>query len=156
MRRKGNMDIASYITGFVEGKGCFRVSFNLRNKLKTGIEIKPSFSLSQHQRNIKALEVVQSYFRCGGIRYSSKDRSYKYEVCRISDLQKIIIPHFKKYRLVSSRANDFDKFVMICDMVTKNYHRNNHYLVEIIELAYDINHDREKINKEKLLKHLAR
>ena len=150
------MDIASYITGFVEGEGCFCVSFNLRSKLKTGIEVRPSFSLSQHQRNIKALEVVQSYFQCGGIRYSSRDHSYKYEVRRIDDLQKVIIPHFKKYRLIGGKADDFDKFILVCDMVAKNYHRNNHRLVEIIELAYDINQGRRKINKEKLLKHLAR
>jgi hypothetical protein len=34
-----------YVTGLVDGEGCFSVSFTLRKRLKIGIETRPSFSI---------------------------------------------------------------------------------------------------------------
>jgi len=150
------MDIAAYITGFTEGEGCFCVSFNFRQKLNTGIEVRPSFSISQHKRNLEVLKKVESFFQCGGIRYSKRDQNYKYEVRGIDDLHHVIIPHFKQYRLIGAKAIDFDKFAEICEMVRTNHHRNPKHLSEIIEIAYEINHGHRKFDKNKLLQHLAR
>ena len=150
------MDIKPYITGLAEGEGCFCVSFNLRSKLNTGIEVRPSFSISQNQRNIKLLQLVYDYFRCGSIRYSKKDRTYKFEVRRIDDLVKIVIPHFETYPLHGIKQNDFLNFVEICKMMKANLHRNKVELAKIINLAYQINNGKRKYQKEKLLKCIAR
>src|SRR5205085_9866345 len=40
-----------YATGLVEGEGCFCVSFALRPKLRTGLEVRTSFSLSLNERD---------------------------------------------------------------------------------------------------------
>jgi hypothetical protein len=45
-----------YITGLVEGEGCFSVSFNLRDSLKVGIETRVSFSVSLNKRDFRASE----------------------------------------------------------------------------------------------------
>ena len=150
------MDIKPYITGLAEGEGCFCVSFNLRSKLNTGIEVRPSFSISQNQRNIKLLQLVYNYFHCGSIRYSKKDRTYKFEVRRIDDLVRIVIPHFEKYPLCGIKQNDFRNFVEICKMMKANLHRNQTQLERIIDIAYKINNGKRKYQKEKLLKCIAR
>src|SRR3989344_5131251 len=107
---KKAMEFSSYLTGFVDGEGCFSVSFNLRNKFSTGIEVRPSFSVSQHKRNLNILKEVRNYFGVGGIRYSKRDGNYKYEVRSIKDLIKRIIPHFDKYYLKTSKNADYKIF----------------------------------------------
>ena len=47
------MEFASYISGFVDGEGTFSVSFSFNSRLKTCVEVRPSFSISQHKRSKK-------------------------------------------------------------------------------------------------------
>lgn len=151
------MDFNSYITGFTDGEGCFSVSFNQRSKLKTNIEVRPSFSISQKRYSLQVLESIQNYFQCGGIRYSKHDGTYKYEVRSLSDLNNIIIPHFQKYPLQTAKHNDFERFQKICLMMKQNLHQNSHKLEEIIETAYEMNTSgKRKYKKHDLLKLLTR
>lgn len=147
------MEIASYITGFTDGEGSFCVSFNYRAKLKTKIEIRPSFSISQHKRNLAILKQIHDYFGVGAIRFSKRDQNYKYEVRSINDLTNIIIPHFKNYPLQTSKQQDFEIFAEICSQIRANHHQNPDLLVEIIDKAYKINQSgKRKYKKAELLK----
>ena len=40
-----------YVSGLTEGEGCFCVSFAIRAKLRTGLEARPSFSLSLNEKD---------------------------------------------------------------------------------------------------------
>ena len=145
-----------FITGLTEWEGCFSVSFTLRKKLKLGIETRPSFSISLNRRDLDLLKEVHNFFRCGAIRYSRSDRTYKFEVRSTSDIVAKIIPHFKKYPLRGSKANDFVLFSDICRRVYSNYHRNKASLVEIISLAYEMNPSgKRKHDKRDLLRMLG-
>ena len=153
----GAMEFASYITGFTDGEGTFCVSFSRRTKLTTGIEVRPSFSVSQHKRNVRILERIQEYFKCGGIRFSKRDRCYKYEVRSIQDLVKHIIPHFEKYPLQTTKRADFEHFVSICKLVVSNQHLNRDSLGAIIEEAYQMNESGiRRYQKNELLQLLER
>ena len=133
------MEFSWYTTGFVDGEGCFSISFNKREKMKTGIEIRPSFSIGQNKRSLKVLQELCNYFGCGAIRFSRSDQTYKYEVRSIEDLRKKIIPHFKKYPLKTSKNEDFQKFALICDQIAASKHLNKECLEEIIKMAYSMN-----------------
>ena len=142
-----------YITGFVDGEGCFMISFNKREKLTTGIEVRPSFSIGQNKRNLKVLELIRDYFGCGAIRFSKKDQCYKYEVRGIGDLRNKIIPHFEKYPLKTSKNADFQIFAYVCDLIASSKHLNKEYLEDIINKAYQMNESgKRRYNKEQLLR----
>jgi len=128
-----------YVSGLVEGEGCFHVSFSFRKKLKVGIETRPSFSISLNRRDLMLLQGVHQYFDCGAIRYSKSDRTYKYESRSVADLITKIIPHFEKYALHGSKQNDFKRFVNICRSVHANQHLNGEYLRSIINSAFEMN-----------------
>jgi hypothetical protein len=128
-----------YITGLIEGEGCFSVSFTLRKKLKVGIETRPSFSVSLNYQDLALLKLLHGYFNCGAVRYSASDRTYKYEVRSIKDLIQVIVPHFECYALVGKKSHDFQLFEEICKDVHANLHRNKKHLIEIIEKAYQMN-----------------
>jgi hypothetical protein len=146
------MDFASYVSGFVDGEGCFSVSFNVRRKLKTGIEVRPSFSVSQNKRSFSVLNEVRRYFQCGSIRFSNKDQTYKYEVRSIRDLSRKINPHFKRFPLKTSKQKDFGLFEQICQMILQSKHLNTVHLRKIIEWSYDMNPSgKRKYSKAELL-----
>ena len=146
-----------YVTGLIEGEGTFGVSFNLRKRLSIGIETRPYFAISLNQRDLKLIKSIQAYFSCGGIRFSKRDDTYKYEVKSIKDLIQKIVPHFEKYPLQGAKAGDFDKFKSVCMMVNSNLHLSKKYLPKIIELAYSMNRGGKRKHKKKdLLRELAR
>ena len=151
------MDFASYITGFTDGEGTFSISFSLRNKMRLGIETRPSFSISQHMRSLSSLKQIQQYFGVGAIRFSARDNNYKYEVRSIKDLKSVIIPHFEAYPLKTSKLNDYVLFSEICQMIYENKHQKIEYLAGIIEKAYLMNESgTRKHPKAKLLRLLTR
>ena len=59
-----------YVTGLTDGEGCFCVSLAIRAKLRTGLEVRPSFSLSLNEKDLGLLEGLQAFFGCGWIRES--------------------------------------------------------------------------------------
>jgi len=134
-----SMEFSWYVTGFVDGEGCFSIGIVKREKMRTGLEIRPSFAIGQNRESLDVLKLIQNYFGCGAIRFSKKDQFYKYEVRSIKDLKTKIIPHFKKYPLQTSKKNDFLKFVYICDLISSSKHLNKEYLEEIIRIAYTMN-----------------
>jgi hypothetical protein len=141
-----------YVTGFADGEGCFSVSFSKRNKMTTGIEIRPSFSISQNKRSLEALKLIQAYFGCGGIRFSSYDQTYEYEVRSLSDLLNLVIPHFEKYPLQTSKRQDFEKFLWICQQIRQSKHLNKETLITIIDTAYLMNESgKRRYTKNELL-----
>ena len=128
-----------FVTGLVEGEGCFHVSFSFRKKLKVGIETRPSFSISLNRRDLVLLQGVHQYFGCGAIRYSRSDRTYKYESRSVDDLVQKIVPHFEKYALHGSKQDDFRRFADICRSIRANRHLNGEFLRGIIDSAYEMN-----------------
>lgn len=151
------MEFASYISGFTDGEGSFSISFSVRPKLTTRIEVRPSFSISQHKRNLSTLKEINDYFGVGSIRFSKRDQNYKYEIRSIKDLNKKIIPHFIKFPLKTNKLKDFQKFSEICKMISANLHLNKKFLIEIIDKAYLMNESgKRKYKKSELLKLIAR
>lgn len=128
-----------YVSGFVDGEGSFLVSFSIRKKFLLGVETRPSFTISQHQRSKRVLDELKDFFECGTIRFNTHDGTYKYEVRSICDLCKKIIPHFEQYPLRSSKHHDFETWRSICADVLKQQHRTCDGLKSIITLAYQMN-----------------
>src|SRR6056297_2571738 len=151
------MDINSYITGFTDGEGCFQISFSLRKKMKFGIEIRPSFSVSQHKRNKEIILFLQKFFQCGGVRFSKRDQNYKYEVRSTKDLVKKIIPHFKAYPLQTDKKEQLERFAEICEIIHSNRHLSRDGLERIIKLSDKVNiTGNKRINRKDLLRMVAR
>lgn len=151
------MDINSYITGFIDGEGCFQVSFSLREKMKYGIEVRPSFSVSQHKISKDIILFIQKFFECGGVRFSKKDNNYKFEVRGINDIMRKIIPHFEKYPLMTAKKDEFRRFKEICKLISSNQHLNYDGLTKIINLSPKLNvSGNKKYNRKDLLKIIAR
>jgi hypothetical protein len=60
--RGGFVDVPSYISGYMDGEGCFSVSITPRPTLSVGWEVRPSVSVSQNADRSEVLLVIQRYF----------------------------------------------------------------------------------------------
>jgi len=133
------VDLASYIFGFVDGEGCFCVSFQPSRRHKFGWEVRPSFSVSQNADRANLLYAMQERWGCGFIRPDRSDKTLKYEVRTIRDLVEKVLPHFRTWPLLSSKQQDVERFARICELVFTNQHLTREGLEEIVRLATAMN-----------------
>lgn len=132
-------DIANYISGYVEGEGCFSVSFSKRAKLNIGWEVKPSFAVGQNFDRRQVLDLMMEYFGCGFIRRDYADKTLKYEVRSLEELLAKVIPHFYYFPLKSSKQKDFLSFAEICKQMKNQRHLEIKGFKKIVGIAYQMN-----------------
>ena len=150
-----NRNIPEYITGYVDGEGCFTVTFNMKAKALLGWELRPSFSVSQNEDRRQVLDIIQEYFGCGYVRRDYADKTVKFEIRDHSQLKQKVIPHFEKFPLLSRKQNDFELFRTICTIIDSGEHLSKEGFVKIVNLAYTMNGSgKRKRTKEEIIKSL--
>src|SRR5438132_13215263 len=133
------VDLPSYISGYVDGEGCFSVSISPRSTLRVGWEVRPSISVSQNGDRSEVLLEIQRYFDCGTLRPDRSDRTLKWEVRSLPLLEARVIPHFTRYPLLSGKQRYFELFASVCERMVRGEHRNAAGLSEIVRLAGAMN-----------------
>jgi hypothetical protein len=133
------MEVSSYLSGYVDGEGCFCVSFSRSKRHAMGWDIRPSFSVSQNKDRAEVLELLRSQFEYGTIRPDRSDNTLKYEIRSIKPLVEKVIPHFRAYPLLSSKQRDFELFALICESIHRGEHLEVEGLKKIISLAFQMN-----------------
>jgi hypothetical protein len=140
-----------YVSGFCDGEASFSVTVSPRGK---SWEIRPSFSVSQNETSRAVLYKLQQFFECGYVRPSRGDNTYKYEVRSLAELEKRIIPHFKKYSLHTEKQKNFEIFTAIIQLMSGGKHLTKDGLCEISVLLEKLNPKCKKIYDRKKLQEL--
>ena len=133
------MDLNSYISGFIDGEGCFCVSFQPSRRHRFGWEVRPSFSVSQNADRAELLIKIQELWGCGFIRPDRSDKTLKFEVRTVADLVEKVLPHFRTFPLVSSKQTDVVRFDRICELVSQGCHLKLEGFEQIVRLAMEMN-----------------
>ena len=144
--------LSAYISGYVDGEGCFTVSIAPRAKLLVGWEVRPGFSVSQNGDRAEVLHAIKAYFGCGSIRPDRSDKTLKWETRRVEDILRVVVPHFEVFPLLSGKRYDFDRFASVCRLMATGAHLRRDGLAEIVELASGMNPSgRRRYNAEAVL-----
>ncbi len=133
------VDFPSYLSGYVDGEGCFTVSIAPRPTLLVGWEVRPSLSVSQNGDRLEVLLLMQEYFGCGHLRPDRSDKTWKWEVRSLSLLVNRVVPHFRRYPLQSGKRRDSELFADICQRMVQGEHRHSAGLRGIVRLAGEMN-----------------
>jgi hypothetical protein len=133
------MDMNSYISGFVDGEGCFCVSFQPSKRHRFGWEVRPSFSVSQNADRAELLHLIHVKWGCGSIRPDRSDKTIKFEVRNIGDLIAKVLPHFQLFPLMSSKQADLARFEKICGLVSEGRHLELDGFETIVRTAMEMN-----------------
>lgn len=135
-----NLD-AQWITGFVDGEGCFHVGINANKEMTAGYQVLPEFTVVQHERDVKVLNALKSYFGCGVVRVNHGDR-LAYRVRSKEHLLNFIIPFFVKHPLKTIKRQDFEIFRDILLKMEKGVHLRSEGVEEIQSMAAKMNRGR--------------
>jgi hypothetical protein len=139
-----------WVVGFVEGEGCFSISFVRqsgnaeRRGYKTGYQVTHEFVVTQSARNLAALQELERFFGVGQVlgnkRYDNhREHLYRFVVRRRIDLLGVIIPFFREHRMVSAKQDDFEKFARCVEMIDAGRHLTRQGMVEIAMITETMN-----------------
>ena len=133
------MDLeAQWITGFVDGEGCFHVGVNSHSDMKTGYQVLPEFTVVQHERDVQVLHALKAYFGCGVVRKNHGDRM-AYRVRGMEHLLQLVIPFFEKHPLKTKKRQDFIKFRRILKLMEAGDHLTSEGVEAIRQIASEMN-----------------
>jgi hypothetical protein len=130
-----------YISGYVDGEGCFAVSVNRNPTCRSGFQLVPEFHVSQNGDRSQVLKLIRERF--GGSGYikpnGRKDRALVYVVRRRNDLLTHVIPFFERSPLLSSKHEDFEKFAAIVRAMAGKSHRTPGGFSRLLDEALSMN-----------------
>jgi LAGLIDADG endonuclease len=131
-----------YISGFVDGEGCFSVSIRPHPTVRYGSRcvVTPVFQIYQHHDNLELLEEFKSFFGCGSITSKGPTSSVMtFAVSKRRDLELRIIPFFEQHPLRSKKCNDFKKFRDVVMAMQRKEHLTGDGFRRIVEIAFSMN-----------------
>jgi hypothetical protein len=132
---------AEWVTGFVDGEGCFHIGINAHPEMTAGFQVLPEFTVVQHERDAQLLHALKDYFGCGVVRRNHGDRM-AYRVRGKEHLLERIVPFFLKYPLKSQKRLDFLKFRDVLLMMEAGEHLSPAGIAEIRKVAGQMNRGR--------------
>ena len=126
-----------WITGFVDGEGCFYVGINRIEKMSLGWQVLPEFRVTQHERDVVLLKRIRDFFDFGSVRPNHGDRM-DYRVRGLDNLNEVV-GFFERHPLRSKKRSDFKAFVEIIEMMNDDLHLTKPGLDRIARLASVMN-----------------
>ena len=150
-----NLDLSDdYFIGFVEGEGCFYIEIVKSPETKSGWQVIYFFKVSQNPSGRMVLESLKKRLDCGYIKQNNRtdttDKSLAYVVRDLPSLVDKVVPFFER-KLVTQKAQDFDKFVKVLEIVNLNQHLTKGGIRKILDLAYSMNTTKRKVTKTQIL-----
>jgi len=152
-----------WITGFVDGEGCFSIHFvrqherARRRGYRTGFQVGHEFAVTQGAKSVECVRMLKEFFGVGDVylnrRFDNhKEHLYRYSVVRRIDLLRVVIPFFQQYRLRTSKQFDFAKFVECMRIIEANAHLTVRGLIEIAEITETMNHCKPRTEMIRILR----
>lgn len=119
-----------YIAGFVDGEGCFYLTYRSETKRKRpGNPIYyrwlPYFAMTMREDDVEILREIKNTLCCGNI-YFLRNKAIRkgmqayFGVQHIDDLYKKVMPFFKTYELRAKKRHDFDLWCKALDILYQN------------------------------------
>ena len=145
--QQGRLD-EKWLVGFVDGEGCFSVSFVRNKTMRFGYQIFVEFVITQGEKSLDVLEEMENFFGCGKVYRNTRHDNhredlYRYCVRSIKDLDERVIPFFNENPLVTAKRNDFESFVAVVEMMKNGEHLTKSGFETIRDIAATMN--RKKI-----------
>lgn len=138
-----------WVVGFVDGEGCFHVSVNRHAEMTIGFQVLPEFVIVQHQRDEQILQALKRFFKAGVVRQNHGDRLCL-RIRKLHSLQNVC-EFFTRHPLKTRKSVEFVKFRRILYLMQQQSHLTKEGLLEIIDLAIQMNStDRPSLEEAKL------
>ena len=128
-----------FITGFIDGEGCFDVSITKNQELKVGWEARQRFQINIHSRDTDLLKQIKvSLKEVGSIYHRRTRKEIQMEVRSFKEL-KTIITHFDKFPLITDKSSNFELFKKVYQIVELKEHLTIEGVKKILSIKASMN-----------------
>lgn len=138
-----------WITGFVDGEGCFSFSIFRNEGMESGYQIQGEFTVVQHKRGYQVLHALKDHFGCGvvGVNKTSltKGNILHYRVKNNDHLLQFIIPFFEKYSLCTTKKFELSIFKELCENIRDQKHLNPEGFEEMRLLVTQLSNIKKRV-----------
>jgi hypothetical protein len=129
-----------FVTGFIDAEGTFCTTIYKNKAYKTGWVVRSFFEIGLNQRDSSLIYQLKDFFEgIGTISLDKKANVLKYSTASLKDLRSIVIPHFKKYPLLTQKGADFLFFEQIVELMDKGAHLTIKGLQQVINIKASMN-----------------
>ena len=128
---------ARWVSGFVDGEGCFHVSINKSQKMSIGWQVLPEFRVVQHERDESVLQELQKFFDAGKV-VTNHDTRKELRIRKLNDLKKIVL-FFKQNKLRTGKKKNLEIFGEILELMENKKHLTVDGLTKIANLCWSMN-----------------
>ena len=125
----------------MDGEGCFSVAVHKNPHIRRtgGWQLTPVFQVYQHEKELRLLERVRSFFGTGRIASKGPNSNVlTYSVSSMRDLTTAIIPFFEEHRPLV-KGPDFDRFAEIVRSMRAKEHLGPEGFERCVRIAYEMN-----------------
>ena len=129
-----------WVAGFTSGDGCFKFSIRESKLYKAGSTVVILFVVTQHIRDELLLKSFTDFFECGHT-YSYLDY-VEFRCQSFKDNYNKIIPFFRKYPILGVKAQDFEDWVKVAEMIQSKEHLTKEGLDQIRQIKMRMNRGR--------------
>lgn len=137
----------NWVTGFIDGEGCFHVAISKNKTLRLGYQVQLQFSITQHIKDIKLMSEFVTFFNCG---YIASDGPLKVQF-RIRDINHIkenLIPFLDDNPLLTLKKLDYADFKEIFSLMIDGKHLQDEGFLKIKEIQKNMNRRRRTYELE--------
>jgi LAGLIDADG endonuclease len=134
-----------FVSGLTDAEGCFTCSIVKNKTSRFGYSLNLAFQIESHVRDFDLLQSIQEYFQIGSIVKINNREICQYRVRNKKELQ-IIICHFYKYPLLTSKRIDFYLFSILYNLLSNKIETVEDFLY-CLAIINNIN---KKIKPDKL------
>ena len=154
---------SGWVTGFVDGEGCFSVSFvrqpdrASRRGYKTGYQVCHRFVVTQGMKSLSTLEELREFFGVGRIFVNQRCDNHReplaqYTVNKRVELREVVVPFFMEHPLRSAKRYDFERFAQTLSLVDAGHHRSREGMIVIAMLAESMNRQKPRTELIRILR----
>jgi hypothetical protein len=129
---------SNWLTGFVSAEGCFLILI-YKGATRTGFIIKLRFQITQHSRDAQLMQSLVSYLGCGHYYARSTGLAGDFMVEKFIDINKNIIPLFKKHPIQGIKELDFSDFCKVAEIMKTKEHLTEQGLKDIRKIKNGMN-----------------
>ena len=112
---------AQWVTGFIDGEGCFHVSIAKSNQVKLGFEVQLQFSITQHIRDLLLMQQFPIFFNCGYILNDGPNK-VQFRIRSISQIENNLLPFFETNPLLTVKSLDLADFIKVFNLMKSKKH----------------------------------
>lgn len=137
-----------FVTGFADAESSFSMSVFKSKTAAIGWTVEPCFIITLHKKDLDLLKKIKLFFGVGSVS-TTGSKTARYRVRSRQDL-KIIITHFEKYPLQTTKYVNFRSFCQILEHLNQKLHTNIEGFLKLLSLINKLNNPLSESLLEKL------